>query len=53
MGLEKYANNFGLYKTHNAMNLVSRDYLYLTEGIKTDKYKATSRIGIKKALDKQ
>lgn len=40
-------------KSHNGINLVSNNYLYLSRGSKIEEYKTTSRIGIKKAIDKQ
>lgn len=52
-GPGKICRYLNLNKNHNGIDLVSSDYLYLTEGIKVDEYKTTSRIGIKKALDKQ
>jgi DNA-3-methyladenine glycosylase len=52
-GPGKICKYLGLNKSHNGINLVSDGNLYLTSGIEVEGYKATSRIGIKKALDKQ
>lgn len=52
-GPGKICKYLGLDKSHNGINLVSDNYLYLTKGIEVEKYKTTSRIGIKRALDKQ
>jgi DNA-3-methyladenine glycosylase len=52
-GPGKICKYLGLNKSHHGTNLISSNYLYLTEGINISEYKATSRIGIKKSLDKQ
>jgi DNA-3-methyladenine glycosylase len=45
----KYLN---ITKTHNGIHLISNPDFYLTQGIIPVAYKATPRIGIKKATDK-
>jgi DNA-3-methyladenine glycosylase len=52
-GPGKICKYLGLNKSHNGINLVVDDQLYLTKGIDIGEYKTTSRIGIKKALAKQ
>jgi len=52
-GPGKICKYLGLNKSHNGINLVSDDQLYLTKGIEVQGCKATPRIGIKKALDKE
>ena len=51
-GPGKICKHLGITKVHNAIDLTSNDFFYLTEGINTLTYETTPRIGIKKAVDK-
>ena len=51
-GPGKICRHLGINKTHNNLNLVTNQVVYLTEGINPKHYMTTTRIGIKKAIDK-
>lgn len=51
-GPGKICKHLGINRNHNYIDLTTDKDFYLTEGRKI-KYKATSRIGITKAIDKQ
>lgn len=51
-GPGKICKYLGITKTHHGMNLISSDFFYVTKGIHSLAYEATSRIGIKNATDK-
>ena len=52
-GPGKICKYLGITKEHNGINLVTDNNFYFTEGINSVTYSSTSRIGIKKAIDKQ
>ena len=52
-GPGKICKYLGITKEHNAINLVTDNNFYFTEGINSVTYTSTARIGIKKAIDKQ
>jgi DNA-3-methyladenine glycosylase len=51
-GPGKICKAFGITKEHNNIDLTTSQNFYLTSGINILEYKATPRIGIKKATDK-
>jgi len=51
-GPGKICRHLNIDRTHNNLNLVAHDSVYLTEGIADPAYQKTTRIGIKKAMDK-
>lgn len=52
-GPGKICKYLGITKEHNGINLIINDNFYCTEGVSHASHKASSRIGIKKAIDKQ
>lgn len=52
-GPGKICRHLNINKNHNKIDLTSSNILYLTEGKDIKEYESTSRIGIKKAIDKQ
>lgn len=51
-GPGKVCNYLKINKSHNNVNLVTDEQLYLTEGIEIKEYSTTPRIGIKKSIDR-
>ena len=51
-GPGKICRHLNINRTHNNLNLVAHDSIYLTDGISNLPYQETARIGIKKAIDK-
>ncbi len=51
-GPGKLCRHLGITREHNGIHLISSESFYLTEGEGPLAYKATPRIGIKKATDK-
>ena len=51
-GPGKICNYLKINKTHNKINLVTDEQLYLMDGVKVKEYQTTSRIGIKRAIEK-
>ena len=51
-GPGKLCKHLGINKTHNGINLIKSDDLYLTHGLEVNRYSSSPRIGIKKATDK-
>ncbi len=52
-GPGKICQYLGITKEHNGINFVTNNNFYFTEGLNSVTYTATSRVGIKKAIDKQ
>ncbi len=51
-GPGKLCQTFGITKLHNELDLLTHDNFYVTTAEENTLYKATPRIGIRKAVDK-
>lgn len=51
-GPGKLCRHLGITKKHNGLSLISDNNIYLTNGIEIINHTITTRIGIKKAIDK-
>jgi DNA-3-methyladenine glycosylase len=51
-GPGKLCKELGITREHNGINLMDHETFYISEGITQPHYVATTRIGIRKAMDK-